>query len=146
MAGLRVLVPLMVVLLIGGPAAAQTDSAAAEARRHFEEGSKAFSLGEFQRAVTEYKAGFNLKPDPVFLYNIAQAYRLAGDLANSLFFYRSYLRNDPTASNRKEVERRIHELDQQLAQQRALSTAPPTSPVAPGGARGEPAATAPPPP
>src|SRR5262245_20698693 len=54
------------------------------ARKHYAEGTKAFNLGEFQRAITEYRAAYNAKPDPVFLYNIAQAYRLAGDLTNSL--------------------------------------------------------------
>jgi hypothetical protein len=121
-----------VFLVAARAASAQPTNAGPEARRHFEEGTKAFNLGEFQRAVTEYKAAYNAKPDPVFLYNIAQAYRLGSDLANALFFYRSFLRNAPETPNRAEVERRIAALEKQIAEQKALATAPPNSAVAPG--------------
>ena len=145
----RVLVVLLVVsaVVLWSPLVAADP--AEEAKHHFEEGSKAFSLGEFQRAVTEYKAGFEVRPDPVFLYNIGQSYRLAGNLADAVSFYRSYLRNAPNAPNRREVARRIHDLEEQLASQKVLSTAPPNSPVAPGGSAAteepQPAATTEPP-
>ncbi|MEO8214153.1 MAG: hypothetical protein ABI560_13215, partial [Myxococcales bacterium] len=77
---------------------------ASEAKRHYEEGTKAFNLGEFARAIAEFKATYNVKPDPLLLYNIAQSYRLAGDAGQALFFYKSFLRNMPGASNRKDVE------------------------------------------
>jgi len=51
--------------------AADSDAAAtAEAKRHFENASKAFNLGEFKRAAEEYKSAYNLRSDPLFLYNI----------------------------------------------------------------------------
>ncbi|MDB4965695.1 MAG: TonB-dependent receptor [Myxococcales bacterium] len=104
-----------------------------QARKHFEAGSKAFNLGEFKRAVDEYKAAYNSKADPVFLYNIAQAYRLDGNLPQSLFFYKSYLSNSPKAPNRREVEQRIHQLEVQVQEQRAVTTAPPNTTVPPTG-------------
>ncbi len=113
-------------------AAPSPDPDVVEARRRFEEGTKAFNLGEFDRAVKEYKGAYNAKPDPVFLYNIAQAYRLANDLPQALFFYRSFLRNLPNAPNRKDIEERIRQLETQIAQQKVITTSPPTSTVAPG--------------
>ena len=138
-------VGLVVVLVLGlaprvATAADSAPSASDQAKKHYEEGTKAFNLGEFPRAVVEYKAAYNAKPDPVFLYNIAQAYRLANDLTNALFFYRSFLRNLPAAPNRREVEGRIKTLEQQLAQQHAVTQAPPNSPIGPS-----PTTTAPPP-
>jgi hypothetical protein len=124
-----------VALLFAVSAAAQTPpklDATAQAKLHFEEGTKAFNLGEFPRAIREYKAAYNAKPEPVILYNIAQACRLGGDLAGAVFFYRSFLRNMPTTPNKREVEARIKALEAQLAQQKALTTAPPNDPVAPG--------------
>src|SRR5215475_250289 len=109
---------------------AQADDTS-ELKRHFESGSKAFNLGEFKRAVEEYKAAYNIRPDPVFLYNIAQAYRLDGNLQQALFFYKGYLNNSPHAPNRKEVEGRIHELDRQIAEQKAVTTAPPNGTATP---------------
>jgi len=94
------------------------DPAAAEARRHYEEGTKAFNLGEFPRAIAEFKAAYNAKDDPSLLYNIAQSFRLQGDAAQAIFFYRSYLRNMPSTPNRREVEGRIRALEKQLEEQK----------------------------
>ena len=110
---------------------AQTAPTETEAKRHYEEGSKAFALGEFARAVGEYRAAYNAKPDPAFLYNIAQAYRLAGDLQQAVFFYRSFLSQQPNTPNRDEVERRIEDLNAQLQRQKVLTTTPPNTPVPP---------------
>jgi tetratricopeptide (TPR) repeat protein len=127
------------VLIAAAAAAAPTPDSA---RAHFEEGTKAFNLGEFTRAAEEYKAAYKLKPDPAFLYNIAQSYRLAGDLANALFFYRSFLHSTPDAPNRHEVEGRIDTLDKQLAEQKRLETTPPNTTVTPSATTAE---TPPPP-
>ena len=93
------------------------DPKSAEARAHYEEGTKAYNLGEYPRAVTEFKAAYNAKPDPLLLYNIAQSFRLGGDATQALFFYRSFLRNMPGSPNRKEVEGRIRTLEKQIEKQ-----------------------------
>jgi hypothetical protein len=137
------------------------DPKAAEARAHYEEGTKAYNLGEYPRAVTEFKAAYNAKPDPLLLYNIAQSFRLGGDAAQALFFYRSFLRNMPGAPNRKEVEGRIRTLEKQVEKQAekqvdeqkheaatspgTVPPAPATSPTAPAPSSGA-ATTTPPPP
>jgi hypothetical protein len=118
------------------------DPQAAEARRHYEEGTKAFNLGEYPRAVSEFKAAYNAKPDPLLLYNIGQSFRLGGDASQALFFYRSFLRNMPAAPNRKEVEGRIRVLEKQVEEQKR-ETPPGGSAVSaqpPGPAAGQPAA------
>jgi tetratricopeptide (TPR) repeat protein len=115
------------------------------AKRHFEEGTKAFSLGEFPRAIEEYRLAYSAKPEPPILYNIAQAYRLSGDLAQALFFYRSYLHNLPDASNRSEVEGRIATIDEQIRTAKVVTTQPPNTP-APEATPSPPPATSPPPP
>jgi tetratricopeptide (TPR) repeat protein len=102
-----------------------------EAKRRYEEGTKAFNLGEFQRAVDEYRQAYNARPEPVFLYNIAQAYRLANNLPQALFFYKSYLHSDPSSPNRIEVEDRIRKLEQQVREQQVVTTQPPNTPVSP---------------
>jgi tetratricopeptide (TPR) repeat protein len=119
------------LLLAAGPVRAEENGALA--KRHFEEATKAFRLGEFSRAVEEYRAAYNAKPEPPILYNIAQAYRLAGNLEQALFFYRSYLHTLPTAENRAEVTERIAAIDQQLKAEKAVTTKPPNTlaPVAP---------------
>jgi len=101
-----------------------------EAKRHYEEGTTAFNLGDYQTAITEYKAAYKLRPEPVLLYNIGQSCRLANDLQQAVFFYRAYLRNATNAPNRHEVEERISRLEEQIALQRS----PPNNQLPIGGA------------
>lgn len=95
-----------------------------EARRRFEEGKKAFRLGDFDAAIEEWKAGFRIQPDAVFLYNIALAYREKQELHKAVFFYRSYLKEAPKADNRAEVEERIAEMEALISARHSSVAAP----------------------
>src|SRR4051812_30935804 len=105
------------LLLVGGRASAEKSARDLEAKQHYTDGTNAFNLGDFPTAIAEYKTAYKLRPVPVLLYNLGQACRLANDVNQALFFYRSYLRNAPTAANRPEVEDRIRKLEVQLAAQ-----------------------------
>jgi tetratricopeptide (TPR) repeat protein len=109
--------------------AAPTNAAIAEAQQHFMQGTKSYNLGEYARAAEEYKAAYDAMPDPALLYNIAQSYRLGNNPARALFFYRAYLRTQPNASNRREIEDRIRdlsaEIEPQLPPPHFTKTAPP---------------------
>src|SRR5689334_3962621 len=90
------------------PARATDDADTAEARRLFISGTKHFDLSEYEAALADFKEGYRRKDDPVFLYNIAQCYRLTkGHEEDALKFYRNYLRRAPRAQNRVEVEKKI---------------------------------------
>src|SRR5262249_37006264 len=78
------LLALVAVLLAGVPHATAAETGSETAKRYFEEGTKHFQLGEFDEAIESYRAGFKAKSDPIFLYNIAQAYRLKHDFQNAL--------------------------------------------------------------
>jgi len=131
-----------VVLLLAVPTAARADKNADEALRLYQEGTNAYNLGEFAEAVTKYKAAFKLRAEPVFLYNIAQAYRLSGDFKEALFFYKSYLRSSPNAQNRAEVEGRIRDMEEQLKKAQDAAGASPTGTITPPGP-GEPPGSSP---
>ena len=137
MKAIKILTAVLVVLALSAGVASADPKQDAEAKRLYEEGTKFYSLGDFPRAIEAYKKGFELKPDAVFLYNIAQAYRLSKKFEDALFFYKSFLRNLPGAVNRAEVEKRIEEMNSALQKQQETADSPPTGPVAPGtgGAR-----------
>ncbi len=48
-------------------------------------------------AIEAYKAAYVLAPSPGLLFNLAQAYRLAGDCADAAWMYRRFLQTDPDA-------------------------------------------------
>lgn len=99
---------------VAGPALAQAQAQgddAQAAKVKFESGARHFDLSEYQEALADFKDAYRLKPDPAFLYNIAQCHRRLGQTEDAIAFYQSYLRRAPDAKNRDEVERRIHELE-----------------------------------
>jgi tetratricopeptide (TPR) repeat protein len=106
------------------PAAfAQDDIEAAKA--HFSRGTRLYQVGEYRQASEEFKAAHLAKPDPAFLYNIAQCHRQLGELEQAVTLYRRYLAGSPNASNRAEVEDRIADLEAQVAaHKRGVSASP----------------------
>ena len=104
----------------GGAVVAAGDSERIrEARTHYEKGVSHYNLDEFAAALAEFTEAYRVKPDPSFLFNIAQCHRRLGNTDAAADFYRKYLRSVPDARNRTEVERMIAEL-------RAQNTPPPS--------------------
>src|SRR6185312_11409173 len=131
---------LLALLILALPAVAMADlPTGAEANRlakeAFAQGSRAFDLGEWDKAIEAWQKGYEYKPDPVFLYNIAQAERLTERYDKAIFFYRSYLRNAPRAPNRGEVEERIAQIELLMKQKQMAKESPPNSPMPPPGSK-----------
>ena len=121
-------------LVVAGLARADAaDPTAAEAQRHWTAGMAHFQLEEWDDAIKEWEAGFRLKPVPQFLYNIAQAYRQSKRYDKALSFYRKYLRMQPDAPNRAEVEGHIQTLEKLIAAQQKATSSPPVQPLPTGG-------------
>jgi hypothetical protein len=116
---------LVLLAILAASPAARAD--VANAKAHYERGQALYQLGEYQRALDEFKEAHIEKADPAFLYNIAQCYRQLGDTENALAFYRRYLSFGPEGPLRADVERRIQELE--LARTTGRP-APPTAPRA----------------
>lgn len=132
----RIIVLVLASLLVAAPALAQprpTAAAKKQASQLYEAGTQHFNLGEYEQAIARYKDAYRVVANPYFLYNIAQAYRRAGDSQQALSFYKSFLNALPDAPIRAEVEARIEELEAALRSQTQASTASPTAPVSPDG-------------
>lgn len=120
-----VLVAGVVVLRAELPRALAADDDADVARVHFDAGKKFYDVGEYQAALRHFKAAHLARPDPVFLYNIAQCHRQLGHVEEAVKAYRRYLSASPAATNRREVEQRITDLER--AAPPALRAAAPTA-------------------
>ena len=95
------------------------------ARQLFIQGSKDFDLGHYDKAIEEYSAAYDAKPDPALLYNIAQAHKLAGHPEQAIRFYETFLSRVPDAPNADEVLAKIAELQKAVDQQQKARTMPP---------------------
>jgi tetratricopeptide (TPR) repeat protein len=80
------------------------------AREHFRTGMAHYTMERYDEAIREFDAGFTIAPDPAFIYNMAQAYRLERRPEEAVKFYRKYLRLSPRAKNRADVEQTIETL------------------------------------
>ena len=72
-------------------------------------------------AVEEYKKAHLQVEKPINLFNIAQAYRLAGDLEFALEFYNRYLKVAPQGKPRKFAQKQVTLLTKLLAHGRKQS-------------------------
>jgi tetratricopeptide (TPR) repeat protein len=133
-------------LLVGAEPARAGDPKLDAARAHSQEGDAYYKLEKYANAIGEYEQAYLNKPDPSFLYNIAQCHRLMGNGAEAIHFYRRFLKDAPNAPNRAVAEKHIRELEDAAAH--GAATVPPPAPVAPVSPPREPsvAPLSPPPP
>jgi tetratricopeptide (TPR) repeat protein len=108
------------------------------AEAHYQKGMKAYTLGHFPEAIEEFEKAYELRSEPIFLYNIAQSHRQNNSPQRAIFFYRRYLEAEPTAKNRADIEQRIKDMQSQLNAKAenapavaAPAPAPAPEPVAP---------------
>src|SRR5438067_1229258 len=106
---------LVVLLFVAAQGAAHGQSSPQEARArgHFEVGHGLFRLGNYEDAIKEFAAGYQLVPKPQFLVDMAQCYRKLGNLERARELYRKYLAEAPIDSpERSQVEGIVTQLDQ----------------------------------
>jgi tetratricopeptide (TPR) repeat protein len=113
--------------MLGAASLAQAQDDAGLARAHFNKATRFYEVGDYQQALDEFKAAHMAKADSAFLFNIAQCHRQLGHLDQAVTLYKRYLAASPNAANRAEVEKRIADLEAELAAAKA-SVPPPTPP------------------
>jgi tetratricopeptide (TPR) repeat protein len=97
-------------------------------REHYEKGKRFFDLLKYSEAAEEYEKAYLAAPDPVMLFNIAQCHRLNDQPDEAIRFYKSYLRNAPSAVNRADVEKRIAEMEKLSEERHKQGSAPVVAP------------------
>jgi tetratricopeptide (TPR) repeat protein len=133
----------LIVLLASARAGAAPSEKEREARSHFQSGEAHFKAGEFDRALTEYQAGYDAKPLPGFLVNIAQCQRRLGDLKAARASYQKFVLVAPDSPLVPQVKSMMAEIDGLLASTEAAKPAAETPPGE--DAKPEPEAAPPPP-
>lgn len=78
-----------------------------KARELAEKGRAYHDAGEYMKAVAAFKEAYVLAPSPGLLFNIAQAYRLAGDCDDAAWMYRRFLDSNPGEASRALAEQHL---------------------------------------
>ena len=93
------------------PPSANNQATDTEVAEHVAQGRRLYLLGRYQEAIAEYRRAYELRADPQFLMDTAEAYRQLGATERALFYYERYLAAAPNAPDREIVEDRITELE-----------------------------------
>ena len=108
------------LLLVPGVRAAEQPSDVATA--HVRKATAAYNLGKYTEAAKEYESAYEQTLDANLLFNIGQAYRLAGERDKAVTAYRSFIRSAPESEQRHLAVSKIRELERQRS-------APPPAPA-----------------
>src|SRR5258706_4498080 len=97
-------------LLAFAPVARAQDFEAAA--KHFSGAQDAFWKQHIHTAAAEFQNAFDITKDPVLLYNIGEAWQKAGDGRKAVASYKAYLKAQPTAQDRADVQKRVKMIEQ----------------------------------
>lgn len=106
------------------------DASSPEARyeARIQAGRKAYSKGDYESAIEEFKAAFDIKASTAALYNIAKSYEKMGRYEDAIDYYQQYLDLDPNATDRADIEETIRRLRKSIReryQELSVSSDPP---------------------
>ncbi len=73
-----------------------------------------YNSGQYDKAIEEFQGLYEQKPQPILLFNLAQAHRKAGHKAQALDLYERYLREAPSSELSAETSGYVTELKKQI--------------------------------
>src|SRR5688500_12016290 len=111
----------LVWVLFAGAAHAQ--DAEGRARTAYREGMVLYEKGQYREAIAKLREADDVLRAPALAFNIAQAYRLAGECRLAVVYYRAYLERDPEAKNKKLVDDHIINMEKCVADAEAKARA-----------------------
>jgi tetratricopeptide (TPR) repeat protein len=76
----------------------------AVAKKLYDDGLRHYNVAEYPAAIAAWKQAYLISKKPILLFNIGQAYRLAGDCTQAVTFYDSYERDEPHPRNQDELD------------------------------------------
>jgi len=100
-------------LLLAAPSRAADD--VAEARAHFDQGSKLYRAGKYRDAIVEFEAAYRIKPHGAIHYNVAQCREKLEQWPEALQGYQDYLREVADARDRATVRATMGRIERRLA-------------------------------
>lgn len=100
----------------GAPARAESSAPGAQARLHVDAAQSAFDAGRYEEAIREFRAAYDLVPEPRLSYNIGVCFERLERREDAIEHFERYLREEPEASDREAVRERISRLHRERAE------------------------------
>jgi tetratricopeptide (TPR) repeat protein len=99
-------------------------TAAPTAEDLFNAGQEAYDHGNYALAIDRWQESYRLSKEPALLYNLGQAYRLAGECKRALASYKQFVADDPTSERRPLADDLVRELEAKCGQSMSTGAAP----------------------
>ena len=103
-------------LLTTAPGLAQSDE---RGRLHFQAGASYYEAGDYEDALREFARAQELSGKPELFYNISLCHQQLGDLEQAIVSLEAYLGNVEEIENRTNLERRLENFRERLAEEAA---------------------------
>jgi tetratricopeptide (TPR) repeat protein len=94
---------LIAALCVGVCVSARAERTGDAARAAYREGTALYRAGRYDAAIAAFSRGYSIAPQPLFLYDIAQAARLANQPAKAITYYQLYLARNPRAPDGRRI-------------------------------------------
>lgn len=112
-------------LIVLGPSAASAQpkpggAARRQASAHYKQGKAFFDEGEYDKAISEFRAAYDIAPANPLLFSIARSLHLAGNKHEAVDGYRRYLAVEPTGALADEARVYVAELMKELDTEAAV--------------------------
>ena len=95
---------MIAVVLVGLTALASAQTPAKSPTDLYAEGQQRYAAGDYLVAATLFEAAYALDPDPAYLFNVAQAYRLGNACAKAATSYKAFLAKVSNPPNQAKVQ------------------------------------------
>jgi tetratricopeptide (TPR) repeat protein len=116
--------------------AAGADEPKAEALARYEKGLELYNDKQFEKAIVELQAAYQLDARAEYLYAYAQAERLSGDCESAIPLYEEFLKKNPPADLGNAARELVGKCNETVAA--AKPSEPAATPPPPAGSVGEP--------
>src|SRR5687768_13158318 len=116
----------ILLIVLGVSASASAD----EFYGTYQSGMAHFHARDYSKARADYLAAYNLRAEPIVLFNIAQTYRLESNVNKALEYYKKFLAESKIAEDlRNEAESYVAKLEEEAtaaeaARRRLAETGP----------------------
>jgi hypothetical protein len=103
------------------PAWAQSPEALKKAQASFDQAQTDYLQGKYDEAAQGFQEAYSARPFPQFLYNVGASFHMKGKKTSdvpsyqkAVEFYKKYLQEEPTASDKAKVEKAIGVLEAEI--------------------------------
>ena len=122
---MRIARALLLILALAFPPAGRADEDES-LRARVRDANAQFNMGNYKEALAQFQSIYRSSGKHALLYNIAQCYRQLGDLKMAAVNYRSFIRLDPGNPGVPVAQELLAKVEEQLAHESKVKTAPPT--------------------